>query len=508
MLFNSLNFLIFFPIVTAMYFLLPYRFRVLWLLAASCYFYMAFIPMFILILAFTITVDYFAGIAIAGAEGKRRKQFLLASIIANVGALFIFKYFNFFNANLSALADFLHWSYSLEALSLVLPIGLSFHVFQSLSYTIEVYRGNQKPEKNFLIVAIYVMFYPQLVAGPIERPQNLLHQFREKHRVDLARIGSGLRLMVYGLFIKLFIADNLAPFVDQVYDHPAEYLAPSFIIATVFFAFQIYCDFAGYSYIAIGSARVMGFSLMENFRQPYFSRSIGEFWRRWHISLSTWFKDYVYVPLGGSKRGERRHVFNLLVTFLLSGLWHGANWTYVVWGGLNGCYLAAETFLKKFGVVGHKDGPRSYLSLGRSDLKVAGRLWGALTVVFQTLLTFALICLTWVFFRAENIEGAFSIIGQMFAGWGALPLELSSADFYRQYIFMGKSDYDFYWSVGGITLLLVMEYLYIQNYVSRIFAIENRLVRYSTQWFLVATALLLIIIFAKTDAQQFIYFQF
>jgi D-alanyl-lipoteichoic acid acyltransferase DltB (MBOAT superfamily) len=459
MLFNSLNFLIFFPIVTAMYFLLPYRYRVLWLLAASCYFYMAFIPVFILILAFTITVDYFAGIAISGADGRRRKQFLVASIIANVGALFIFKYFNFFNANLAALADFLHWNYSLEALSLVLPIGLSFHVFQSLSYTIEVYRGNQKPEKNFLILATYVMFYPQLVAGPIERPQNLLHQFREKHHVDFSRIGSGLRLMVYGFFMKLFIADNLAPFVDQVYDHPLEYLAPSFVIATVFFAFQIYCDFAGYSYIAIGSARVMGFTLMDNFRQPYFSRSIGEFWRRWHISLSTWFKDYVYVPLGGSKRGERRHVWNLLVTFLLSGLWHGANWTYVVWGGLNGCYLAIETFLKKFGVAGNKDGPRSYLSFGRSDLKEAGRLWGLLTVIFQTLLTFALICLTWVFFRAESIGGAFHIIGQMFTGWDAFPEGMSRADFYRQYIFMGKSDYDFYWSLGGIALLLVAEYL-------------------------------------------------
>jgi len=495
MLFNSINFLIFFPVVTAVYFLLPYRYRVLWLLAASCYFYMAFIPVFVLILAFTITVDYFAGIAIAGAEGKKRKQFLMASIIANVGVLFIFKYFNFFNANIAALADFLHWNYSLEALSLVLPIGLSFHVFQSLSYTIEVYRGNQKPERNFLILAIYVMFYPQLVAGPIERPQNLLHQFREKHQVDLARIGKGLRLMVYGFFMKLFIADNLAPFVDQVYDHPLEYLAPSFVIATVFFAFQIYCDFAGYSYIAIGSARVMGFTLMENFRQPYFSRSVSEFWRRWHISLSTWFKDYVYVPLGGSRKGERRHITNLLVTFLLSGLWHGANWTYVVWGGLNGIYLVLETFKNKYLKVGL---PRISKNLFAESLKA----------IAQTLLTFALICLTWVFFRAESIGGAFHIIGQMFAGWDMLPEGMSRAEFYRQYVFIGRSDYDFYWSLGGIALLLVAEYLYLQNYVSRIFTLENRFVRYGIQWFLIATALLLIIVFAKTDAQQFIYFQF
>ncbi len=474
--------------------MLPYRYRVLWLLAASCYFYMAFIPAFILILAFTITVDYFAGIAIANAEGKRRRQFLVASIIANVGALFIFKYFNFFNANLAGLADFLHWNYSLEALSLVLPIGLSFHVFQSLSYTIEVYRGNQKPEKNFLILATYVMFYPQLVAGPIERPQNLLHQFREKHNVEFGRIGKGLRLMVYGFFMKLFIADNLAPFVDQVYDHPLEYLAPSFVIATVFFAFQIYCDFAGYSYIAIGSARVMGFSLMENFRQPYFSRSVGEFWRRWHISLSTWFKDYVYVPLGGSKKGERRHIWNLMVTFLLSGLWHGANWTYVIWGGLNGCYLVLETLMKKLGVAVSMNGASVFVR--------------SFVILLQTLLTFTLICLTWVFFRAENIGSAFHIIGQMFTGWDAFPEGMSRTDFYQEYVFMGKSDYDFYWALGGIGLLLVAEYLYIHNYVSRIFAIENRFARYGIQWFLVATALLLIIIFAKTESQQFIYFQF
>jgi D-alanyl-lipoteichoic acid acyltransferase DltB (MBOAT superfamily) len=521
MLFNSINFLIFFPVVTAMYFLLPYRFRVLWLLAASCYFYMAFIPVFILILAFTITVDYFAGIAIAKAEGRRRKQFLIASIIANVGVLFVFKYFNFFNANIAALADFLHWNYSLEMLSLVLPVGLSFHVFQSLSYTIEVYRGNQKPEKNFLILATYVMFYPQLVAGPIERPQNLLHQFREKHDIDLQRIGDGLTLMVYGFFMKLFIADNLAPFADQVYDHPTEYLAPSFVIATVFFAFQIYCDFAGYSYIAIGSARVMGFRLMNNFRQPYFSRSIGEFWHRWHISLSTWFKDYVYIPLGGSRVTKHLQVRNLLITFLLSGLWHGANWTYVVWGGLNGCYLAMGTFLSRICHAGLDPASRLHLYVWQkkttnffkvgppqAEVRPWVAFFGSLTTIFQTLITFALICLTWVFFRAENIGSAIHIIGQIFTGWDAIPEGITRAEFYRQYIFMGKSDYDFYWALTGIIGLLVVEYCYIKGYVTRMLSAENLFLRYTLRWFLIATALLLIIIFAKTDAQQFIYFQF
>ena len=280
MLFNSLNFLIFFPVVTTIYFILPHKFRWLLLLLASCYFYMSFVPVFILILAFTITVDYFAGMYIEAAVGKRKKQLLIASIIANVGVLFIFKYFNFANQNIAELAHFLDWNYTLEGLSLILPIGLSFHTFQSLSYTIEVYRGRQKAERKFGIFALYVMFYPQLVAGPIERPQNLLHQFYIKHELDWQRIGSGLELMLYGFFKKLFIADNLAPFVNQVYDHPADYNAISFIIATVFFAFQIYCDFSGYSDIAIGAARVMGIRLMQNFRQPYFSQSVGEFWRR------------------------------------------------------------------------------------------------------------------------------------------------------------------------------------------------------------------------------------
>lgn len=452
---------------------------------------MAFIPAFILILAFTITVDYFAGIVIEKAEGRRRKQFLVASIIANVGVLFFFKYFNFFNANLAALADFLHWNYSLHALSIILPIGLSFHTFQSLAYTIEVYRGKQPAERHFGIFALYVMFYPQLVAGPIERPQNLLAQFREKHEVDFHRIGAGLELMVYGFFMKLFVADNLAPFVNQVYDHPGEYLAPSFVIATVFFAFQIYCDFAGYSLIAIGSARVMGFRLMQNFRQPYFSRSIGEFWHRWHISLSTWFKDYVYIPLGGSRVAKHLQIRNLLLTFVLSGLWHGANWTYIAWGALNGGYLIMEMWMKHLGA-------RFTRPLGA---------WAArLIAVGQTLLTFSLVCVAWVFFRADSFSMAIMIIENMFTGWGSV--HIAANNFAETYVFMGKSDYDFYWSLFGLFILLCAEYLLIKGYVARIFSSEHRVLIYILRWFVIATALLLIIIFAKTESQQFIYFQF
>ena len=332
MLFNSMSFFVFFGLVTPTYFLLPHRFRWLLLLAASCVFYMAFVPVYLLILLFTIIVDYFAGLLIHGSTGKTRKLWLVASIVSNVGVLFFFKYFNFFNENLTHLAEFLNWQYSIRSLQILLPIGLSFHTFQAMSYTIEVYYGRQQPEKHFGIYALYVMFYPQLVAGPIERPQNLLPQFREVHSFDPYRVSLGLSRMIWGLFKKVVIADRLVYLVDVVYVHPGYYDGLSLFTATIFFAFQIYCDFSGYCDIALGAAQVMGFHLMENFEQPYFSRSISEFWRRWHISLSTWFKDYLYIPLGGNRLTLVRTWGNLAIVFLVSGLWHGANWTYIVWG--------------------------------------------------------------------------------------------------------------------------------------------------------------------------------
>ena len=306
MLFNSFTFLIFFPVVVTIYFVIPHRFRWAWLLAASCYFYMAFIPVYLLILLFTIAIDYAAGILIENAEGRRRKVWLIMSIIANVGVLAVFKYFNFFSANANAIAEVFHWPYEFPILGIILPIGLSFHTFQAMSYTIEVYRGRQAAERHLGIYALYVMFFPQLVAGPIERPQNLLHQFYEKHIVEYERVTDGLRKMAMGLFMKVVIADRLARYVNVVYNDPTSFQGLSLVVATVFFAFQIYCDFAGYSLVAIGSAEVMGFRLMKNFDRPYLSRSISEFWSRWHISLSSWFRDYVYIPLGGNRAATQR----------------------------------------------------------------------------------------------------------------------------------------------------------------------------------------------------------
>ena len=389
MLFNSFQFLFFFPIVTILYFALPHIYRWLLLLLASCVFYMAFIPYYIFILFFTIIIDYIAGICIENAAGRRKKLFLIISLISNLGILGFFKYFNFFNANLGVIGQWLNTPLGFKNLTILLPIGLSFHTFQAMSYTIEVYRGKQKAERHFGIYSLYVMFYPQLVAGPIERPQNLLHQFLEKHEFTYTRVTDGLKLMLWGFFKKIVIADRLAEYVDEVYNKPGAYHGLPVIIATVFFAFQIYCDFSGYSDIAIGAAQVMGFSLMDNFNRPYFAKSISEFWRRWHISLSTWFKDYLYIPLGGSRVAVPRLYFNLFIVFLLSGLWHGANWTFIIWGALNGFYLIIELMTK---------GLRSKLP-SFFHLKITG--------IF---ITFGLICFSWIFFRASNLHNAFLII--------------------------------------------------------------------------------------------------
>jgi alginate O-acetyltransferase complex protein AlgI len=302
MLFNSVEFLFFFPTVTIIYFLLPHRFRWFHLIIASCIFYCAFIPIYLLILIFTIVIDYFAGLFIEKSKGQRRQLFLVLSICANVGVLAYFKYYNFFVGNFQFLFQYFHSTFPLSLLKIILPIGLSFHTFQAMSYTIEVYRGNQKAEKHFGIYALYVMFYPQLVAGPIERPQNLLHQFREEHPFNYDLATSGLKLMAWGLFKKVVIADNLSTFVDTVYGSPQNFSGLPLIIATLFYSIQIYCDFSGYSDIAIGSARVMGFTLMKNFDRPYFSSNISEAWRRWHISLSTWLRDYLYTPIYIARR--------------------------------------------------------------------------------------------------------------------------------------------------------------------------------------------------------------
>jgi D-alanyl-lipoteichoic acid acyltransferase DltB (MBOAT superfamily) len=354
---------------------------------------MAFVPVFILILGFTIVVDYFAGIFIEQSDGKKRKLFLIASLIANIGVLVVFKYYNFMNENFTFLLKGFALENPLPFLKILLPIGLSFHTFQAMSYTIEVYRGNHKAERHFGIYALYVMFYPQLVAGPIERPQNILGQFYEKHDFDYDRVVNGLRLMLWGFFKKIVIADRLAVFVNEVYNQPNEYNGGAIWLSTFFFAIQIYCDFSGYTDIAKGAARVMGYELLLNFNRPYFATSIKEFWSRWHISLSTWFRDYLYIPLGGNRVGVFRGYYNLFIVFLISGIWHGANWTYIVWGALHGFYIVFESGLYK-----------AFPSLINFSKKSFSHK------LLMLVITFVLVDFAWLFFRANSIRDAFQLI--------------------------------------------------------------------------------------------------
>ena len=398
MLFNSLAFLVFFPLTTAIYFALPHRARWAWLLACSTFFYACFIPKYLLVLIAVIVIDYVAGIGIESSSGRRRKLLLGLSLAANLGILAAFKYFDFFDDNLRAIAAAFNWNYSLHTLGWALPIGLSFHTFQSMAYTIEVYRGRFRAERHFGIFALYVLFYPQLVAGPIERPAHLLPQFRVKQTFDADRTFSALRLMLWGLFKKIVIADRMALVVDVVYRHPADFGGGWVIVATWLFAIQIYCDFSGYTDIAIGAARALGIDLCTNFARPYESGSVAEFWRRWHISLSTWFRDYVYLPLGGNRVPLARWCRNVAIVFVLSGLWHGANWTFVIWGGLHGLYLIA-------GRVTAALRERVAAAVGLVTRPGLRRLIGCVV-------TFQLVSLAWLFFRATSVDNARALLSR------------------------------------------------------------------------------------------------
>ena len=498
MLFNSLGFFIFFPIVTILYFLCPHHWRWIVLLAASCFFYMCFVPVYILILALTIGIDYWAAIKIEQSQGPKRKRILILSILSTCLVLFVFKYFNFFNANMAGLAKFLGWNYPVGMLQLVLPIGLSFHTFQSLSYVIEVYWGKFKAERHFGLYSLYVMFYPQLVAGPIERPQNLLPQLREKHHFEYVRVTDGLKRMAWGIFKKVVIADRLKAYVDIVYGNPHQYDGINFIVATVFFSIQIFCDFSGYSDIAIGAAQVMGFRLMENFNRPYFSRSIAEFWRRWHISLMSWFRDYIYIPLGGNRVSVARWHWNVLTVFLISGLWHGANWTYVFWGVLNGVFVLAETLTKDF--------------RGRIFRKSGLNAWPKLHAALEVGITFSLVSFAWIFFRAKSLSDAVYIVTHLFSGLGDLIVRATAHGLSAQgvaealrpmFLIFHKKEF-----MLMVSLILVLELIhYFQEHLSirRLLNARPFWLRWSMYYIFVIGILLLGVI---NSENQFIYFQF
>lgn len=411
MLFNSLEFLVFFPVVCLCYFVIPHKVRYLFLLACSYFFYMCWNPEYALLMLTSTAITYASGLLIDSAKRipeerirvRRRKLYVALSFISNLAILFFFKYYGFAADTASWLLGLLGIKASIPALDVVLPVGISFYTFQALSYTVDVYRGDIYAERNFFKYALFVSFFPQLVAGPIERSKNLLIQINERHKFEFERARDGLLLMLYGFFQKVVLAEYLAIAVNSVYNSYTERTGFQLLAATVLFAFQIYCDFGSYSNIAVGAAQVMGFRLMENFNTPYFAVSVSDFWRRWHISLSTWFRDYLYIPLGGNRKGRVRKWLNLMIVFLVSGLWHGANWHFVIWGGLNGAYQVAGEWLRPLR-------ERVMRTLGVDKSADSHR-------ILRMVITFVLVDFSWIFFRASFSQGV--DIVKKIAGMGA-----------------------------------------------------------------------------------------
>ncbi|KAB1071276.1 MBOAT family protein [Tamlana haliotis] len=404
MLFNSFEYLFFLPTVFILYWFI-FNKKLSWqnllLLIVSYVFYGWWDWRFLSLIIFSSFLDYFAGIQIEKSKNHtRKKAWLSLSMIANLGFLGFFKYFNFFSASLSE--AFLSIGYELDAITLdvILPVGISFYTFQTMSYTIDVYRGKLEPTKKIIAFFAFVSFFPQLVAGPIERATNLLPQFYKKRKFEYHKAADGLRQILWGLFKKIVVADNCAIVVNEVFGNHSDLNASSLIIGAVFFAFQIYGDFSGYSDIAIGTSRLFGFNLMQNFSFPYFSRDIAEFWRRWHISLSTWFRDYLYIPLGGSRVNLSKKIRNIFIIFIVSGFWHGANWTFIVWGALNAIYFMPLMLLDKNRV--------------NTNVVAEGKMFFNFKEFTQILTTFTLTILAWIFFRADSLTHAFSYISNIF----------------------------------------------------------------------------------------------
>lgn len=489
MLFNSFEFAVFFPVIVTLYFLLPHPRRWILLLVGSYYFYGSWQVEFLALILASTLIDYFAAQKIAAAKDKRRRVgFLLLSILGNMGPLLVFKYLDFFNSSIAELANIIGWNYPIEALNLILPVGISFYSFQTLSYTIDVFNKKIQPENHFGIFALYVSYFPQLVAGPIERPGNLIPQLRKKISINWARIRSGLTQMLWGFFMKLVIADRAAVIVNQIYDSPQKFDGLPLVFATVFFAFQILGDFAGYSNIAIGASRILGIDLMKNFDRPYFSKSIAEFWRRWHISLSTWFRDYVYIPLGGNRVVKWRLYYNILITFTISGLWHGAAWTFIAWGVLHGLYM----------VIGH-------ITLDiRSKFKrlIGLKQTGLINRIWQVSFVFVLVCIGWVLFRATTFDDAVYILTNLHTN---LSEQISEIESFRDLARMLKVSASNLMSViVGITVLLIVNlYQRRADYYQHFLQLPT-FIRWSAYYLII----LLILFFGSFEGEDFIYFQF
>jgi alginate O-acetyltransferase complex protein AlgI len=456
----------FLPLVIILYYLVNPKYRWVLLLAASYYFYMSWKVGYIILIVASTIVDYFAAIQIAKTDIKKRKKlYLFLSLGFNLGMLFFFKYYNFFADSLNRGLSNFNIGDSMPYFQYLLPVGISFYTFQTLSYTIDVYKGRKEPERHLGIFAVYVSYFPQLVAGPIERSVNLIPEFHKRVRFSMANLSEGFKLIVWGYFMKVVVADRAAIYVNAVYNNVEQHEGLTFLAASFLFSFQIYGDFAGYSLIAIGSSRLMGISLMQNFNRPYFAASIHDFWRRWHISLSTWFRDYLYIPLGGNRATKPRWLFNLFFTFLVSGLWHGANWTFIIWGALHGFYLIIEA-----------------LTRARSRKGIP-----------SILLTYLLVNLAWVFFRANSITDAFTIYQTIATNPGTL------------FIPSGTDVTAPVFALIGIAILLIIEAK--KEYFNKWFTLEySRYEGVRMAYF--ALILFAILYLGVFDESQFIYFQF
>ncbi len=405
MVFNSVDFLVFFPIVLFVYFLVPKKIRYVWLFVASYYFYMSWNPKYAVLIALSTVITYLSGIFIGKTEKKKTKNWIVAgSLISNLGILFFFKYFDFALANVNRVLAQFGIGIIEKPFDVLLPIGISFYTFQALGYTIDVYRGETAPEKNIIKYALFVSFFPLLAAGPIERSKNLLKQIQKADTFRLwnyENITGGAAMMLWGYFMKMVVADRLAIFVDYVFLNYTSYGATALTLAAVFFAFQLYCDFGSYSMIAVGCAKMMGFSVTENFNTPYFALSVKEFWRRWHISLSSWLRDYVYIPLGGNRKGKVRKYVNIMITFLVSGLWHGASFSFIAWGGLHGLYQ----------VIGELTLPVREKMVNVFHVKTESFSHKLL----KGFVTFGLVDFAWIFFRCNSLSESVAYIGRMIA---------------------------------------------------------------------------------------------
>ena len=478
MLFNSFAFAIFLPVVFILYWALPHRFRWVLMLVASYYFYMSWNIKYIFLILFTTLISYEAAGLLEHAGSKKKKKWILAvATILCLGVLFFFKYFNFVSASV---ADFLSlFAIHMNPLTLkvLLPVGISFYTFQTLSYVIDVYRGDVPAEHHFGYYAAFISFFPQLVAGHIERTRNLLPQIKAEHKFDYEQATYGLKLMAWGFFKKIVIADTLAQYVSAVYDTPQNFQGFALVLATGFFTIQIYCDFSGYSDIAIGTAKLLGVNLMTNFKSPYFSASVREFWNRWHVSLSTWFRDYVYIPLGGNRVGKVRHALNVMITFLVSGLWHGANWTFVVWGGIHGAAQIVEN-----AVIPKKK-------------QSTGIVWWIKIFVVFVFVSFA-----WIFFVSNSMGDAAYVIGHLFDNIRN-PIKYLHDGFVK----IGMDKVMFAREMILVAIMGVFDFLSVKTDVISQLSRKNLVVRWAVY---ICLGLIIVFFSQKGVAAEFVYFQF